>query len=542
MTDTNGGSGPDVFSALDAALEINLLVPAGASGSIITVTTAGGSATLNLADVAILTVPAEAQGAAAADGVGGTLGTASNLAAGPHSLLTVTGRISAATDVDLFHLVGARAGGLISLSATGAQSTNARFRIFDQNGNALTAVVGSLSRFVLPPALEYYVGYSSNANTAYNVVDGSGTGTGFSLGDYALTIRYADPGVTSLNSIAAVATSGSPADPAIPSANTRQTLTILGENFTSTTRVRFVTFSGDRPQDGLTETTDLTPTSVALDGTSLQVDVPDNAVTGIVRLSDEPAGLILQIVPTVADIDVTGAVYGSGNLRLAGGGFIEGAQSLLLGTTELQDVWRADGPNAFNTFATPTFSVGRVNAGNDFGLPPNAESGTVRVKTLGGTSSAFPISFIGISVGSVAGLGTPANAALPSANVNQPVRLLGAGFDLYTEIIFPVQPSGGINADLRSTKVVKATQVSADGTSLQVVVPHDAATGNIRIVGASGSFFLQIVPTVVQVQSPATFATGQTMTILGSGLVENEWSWSWVRLCRTPGLHWSGCL
>src|SRR5581483_7663613 len=107
------------------------------------------------------------------------------------------------------------------------------------------------------------------------------------------------------------------------------------------------------------------------------------------------------------------------------------------------------------------------------------------------------------------------NSALPSANVRQTITLLGSGFTAQTQIVFTTEDST-YNPDLVETRIVGPSQVAADGSSMQVVVPDDAMTGMVRIVGASSSFFLQIVPTIVQVQAPGTFATGNGVTILGS--------------------------
>jgi len=92
----------------------------------------------------------------------------------------------------------------------------------------------------------------------------------------------------------------------------------LSAGFDAATRVRFTTFNDSFPQNGLGER-EVIPTSVAGDGTSLVVVVPADAVTGLVRLPDEPAGLLLQIVPTLTDVDVTSGFYGdAASLSLTG--------------------------------------------------------------------------------------------------------------------------------------------------------------------------------------------------------------------------------
>ena len=250
----------------------------------VTVTTTGGSATLQLANMTVPVVAAEAQGSAAVDGVGGALTTALDLTLDDNTRTTVTGRINAAQDVDLYHLVGAQRGGLLSISNAG---NNVGLILFDGSGTALTgASFNSFSNLALPAAGDYYLGISGWANTTYNVTTGVVTGSG-AVGDYALTVRYADPGATSLNAITTTAARGIPADPTIASANTGQTITITGENFDAATRVRFTTFNANAPQSGLTES-EVIPTSVAGDGLSLQAVVPVDAVTGPVRLTPEP--------------------------------------------------------------------------------------------------------------------------------------------------------------------------------------------------------------------------------------------------------------
>src|SRR5207249_789213 len=129
--------------------------------------------------------------------------------------------------------------------------------------------VASLTNFLLPTALGYYVGYSSFPNTAYNPVTGSGATNGTSPGDYTLTVRYGEPGVTSLWSITAAAASGVPGSPNVASANTGQTITLRGNSITAAARVRFTTFNANSPQSGLSER-EVIPTSI-VPGVSLNV-------------------------------------------------------------------------------------------------------------------------------------------------------------------------------------------------------------------------------------------------------------------------------
>src|SRR5439155_25172726 len=129
--------------------------------------------------------------------------------------------------------------------------------------------------------------------------------------------------------------SGTQTDKEIPSANPDQTITIQRGPpalFTSGTRIPITAYDDNGPQNGLYERK-VAPTSVTADGKSLTVLVPDDAVTGRVRLSDEPGGLDLQIVPVIDDIDDYSSFYDStAGMTIIGRGFVEGAQTILLGT------------------------------------------------------------------------------------------------------------------------------------------------------------------------------------------------------------------
>ena len=186
--DNGGATGPDVFSALAEAFEISLNVPGAATGLNVTVTTLGGSATLELGNMTQPVVAAEAQGASAVDAVGGTLAAASTLTLDDNTRLTVTGRINAAQDVDLYHLTGAQRGGLLSVSLS--TGSNVGLIVFDGNGTALTsASFNTFSNLVLPVAGDYYLGVTGWANTTYNVITGVVTSSGGVGGYYRAALR-----------------------------------------------------------------------------------------------------------------------------------------------------------------------------------------------------------------------------------------------------------------------------------------------------------------------------------------------------------------
>ena len=253
--------------------------------------------------------------------------------------------------------------------------------------------------------------------------------------------------------------------------------------------------------------------------------VPHDAVTGLLRLSGETFGLLLQIVPTLSDVNLISSDYHDGSsVQLTGSGFIDGAHTILLGTaigaggaSEVEDLWSHVGPDAFQGTVN---GQNRENAFTSFTLPADPPTGPVKVRTLGGSSESFELGFSGIAAGTAAARGTPANAAVASANVREAVTLLGAGFDIGTEVVFEVQAS---NNDLRATRALTPVKRrSSSSLSLTVIVPDDAVTGTVRIVGAEHGHFLQIVPTITQLFTPSPFTTGAGMTVQGSGFIEGD--------------------
>ena len=61
---------------------------------------------------------------------------------------------------------------------------------------------------------------------------------------------------------------------------------------------------------------------------------------------------------------------------------------------------------------------------------------------------------------------------------------------------------------------------SADGTTLTLVVPAQAVTGMLHVVGAGGTFELQVVPTLRSVGG--TITPGSSILIEGTGLAAGE--------------------
>jgi hypothetical protein len=179
-----------------------------------------------------------------------------------------------------------------------------------------------------------------------------------------------------LVSIEALAVSGSPANPGLPSANPGQTITIHGSRFT-TAKLRSplifqtIDYAGVRGELGVE------PTSVVADGSQMTVVVPSNAVTGPVGVIGDPQGtsIILQIVPTVTSV----VPLGAGLVRVNGQGLIEGGTLYRFGVSEVLDgsVSRSGVDVAGNNDeATVTLAA--------------LSNGALTVTTAGGTSAPIP--------------------------------------------------------------------------------------------------------------------------------------------------------
>src|SRR6185503_15678761 len=103
------------------------------------------------------------------------------------------------------------------------------------------------------------------------------------------------------------------------------------------------------------------------------------------------------------DVKVQSTVYQDGfGLRLTGSGFVEGAQTLILGTaigaggaTEVPDVWDFAGPDAFDLNVNGHF----FNTSENVDLPSDPPTGPIKLRTLGGSSEPWPVFFTGFATG-----------------------------------------------------------------------------------------------------------------------------------------------
>ena len=317
---------------------------------------------------------------------GDTLTTATALGLAEDSKLAVNQKIGdgagGANDVNLYSFAGT-AGDLVTVNL-GPANTNPYpvARLFDASGNQLAVGTYSqepeLNMFVLPASGTYYIGVSSWSDTSYNPTkSGSGSGGGYT-GTYTMTVtRQALTGAT------ATAGVGTPARSALASANPGQVITLTGSGLRANDQVVFETVDYNSSAVGWTA---VNPISVSSDGTSLQVVVPDSAVSGAVRLARESVGLFLQVVPTVSNVDESSSAYHADGLTVEGSGLIEAGTTINFGGQSLADDGPSSGPDVVYDYANGSDRAdGLVNLTVPNGVP----YGPITVTTFGGTSNPF---------------------------------------------------------------------------------------------------------------------------------------------------------
>ena len=302
------------------------------------------------------------------------------------------------------------------------------------------------------------------------------------------------------------ALSGTPAIDRAPSANTGQEIAFRLPGATGSEILTIQTIS----QNGTPGSRVLSPTQFDAEQEVLTYLLPADATTGDVLLEGDADGaFLLQVVPTLSDVvGSQGNDYHNRNLTLTGSGFAEGGLTVHFGGDSLVD------PNTsgsvIDVFSSNTF----VN----LTVPEGVPFGPISVSTLGGTSESFGLEFDGIV--SVADSGTAADASLPGANAGQAITLAGGGFDFTTDVVFSMMDVNGTPYE----RVVRPVAVSEDGTELTVVVPEEAVTGTVGIIGDRNNTeaFLQIVPTLTAIDLTSISFDGSTFSagFQGQGFVE----------------------
>ncbi|MGS0756098.1 beta strand repeat-containing protein, partial [Roseateles sp. GG27B] len=485
---------------------LTLTVPGGVSAGLITVSTAGGSSTLRSGAVAI-TALADLN---PATDVGDTLGSALNPALGLNQSVKISGSLPSTDnkDVDLYRL-DLNAGDQLSFNLSNSASLYAYTRIFDANGVQLLlppyfspGSSNTPQHWTAPSGGTFYLGVSGYSNTSYDPkITHSGNAAGY-FGTYSLSLERLAAGLSHLGSLSATATSGTAAQATLPSANTGQSITVSGSGLQTTDRLVFTTLddAGNLSELAVASTVDVA-------NQTLSAVVPANATTGRVRLERDTSGLLLQIVPTLSNANMSGATFIGSTLVLSGSGFAEGASSVWLGAQQVSDISRNYGLDVYNNDS-------RINVV----VPAGAPTGAIRVSTVGGTSAAFGVTLSGLSA--TPNSGTAANAGTAAANPGQTITLLGSALNASTDVVFQTIDSAGKLGE----QVVRPSAVNAAGTQVQVLVPLNAVTGSVRVVGAPNAAALQILPTIVGVQVESGAADGSSAQVLisGTGLVEGS--------------------
>ncbi|WP_374476423.1 Ig-like domain-containing protein [Zoogloea sp.] len=484
---------------------ITLTVPAGVGAGVITVSTAGGRSVLRGTLPSLTALPDQSP---AAD-MGDTLATALNPGLGLNESVKIAGSVNGTLDVDLIRL-DLTAGDQLALFM--GNNSPAQLRIFDANGQALANAYrwsndSTVFNWTAQGTGSVYVGVSGYNNTSYDPKSANSGNNGNYTGAYTLNVERLAAGSSHLTGISATATSGTPAVSGAPSANIGQTITLNGTGLLSSDRVVFTT----QDDSGQLGETSVTPTVLSADGESLSVVIPQQATTGRIRLERDSFGVFLQIVPTLSDVTgSSGNPFMGGTLSLQGSGFTQGS-SVLFGNQSVGDLGRNYGTDIYSKGTALYLTV-----------PAGMPTGPIRVQTLGGTSSAFGMALS--SVGAVAGVGSPADGSLASANPGQTITLNGVGFDSSLDVVFETVDSSG----QRTEQIVRPIIVSAEHTQAQVVVPTNAVTGKLRLVGDNKgqSIDLQIVPVVsgVRVQSVSSDGTSAVVVLTGVGFVEGNGS------------------
>jgi hypothetical protein len=306
--------------------------------------------------------------------------------------------------------------------------------------------------------------------------------------------------------IEATAARGVETNPSVASANTGQTIQIVGQGLNSSLVVRFTTTD----DGGVVGSVAVPLFAVLPDGSAGAVMVPATASTGPVGLETAtgealPGEVLLQIVPTLDSFSVPpGEQIEAGVVAsISGSGFREGSTSVEFpGATPVA----ADDVSDGNTRLTVT-------------IPEGVTAGELYVVTDGGASKVFPI--LGMfGLVSTAIEGQALDPSHPSANPGQSIMVTGDGLLPSIYAVFSSTDAAGV----LTTVETQLTNVNAEGTQGSVTVPATAVTGFVwlRPDGGEpfpGTAFLQIVPTLSRLLVPAgdVVRPGVAATMLGAG-------------------------
>ena len=495
----------DSATAVNPVQFLRVQVPNGATSDneIKVFSWGGGSAKLKTG-VVIAQVPDLVQ----TQDAGGTIDTATSISLATNRKVNLTGAVigdhpSGLLDVDHYSIQLMR-GDTVTLNARGRGSLSQSaldpyVRVFDPNGVLLTGDNSSGAG-----GIDATLSFVAKSDGPYWIAVG---GQGDSQGEYILNVSRRSADHLMAGSIRSTTVLGIPSISNVASAVNGQAITIQVPEggLDVDTKVLFTAANGD----GGLYTRIVDPTSVSSDGKSVQVTVPPDAITAPVRLLGERAGILLQIVPTIESLRLNGDTeFYSGVLRIEGSGFVEGRMQILYSNQQVSDLSYSESPIDVEPGNNVLSTI----------VPSWASHGPISVKTLGGISQPFNVRLTGIS--SVAASGTPRSPDVPSANPGQTIRLTGFDFSLTNQLVFRSKdPDGRI-----FQSVVSPTFVSQDRTVMEVVVPKQATTGVVQLIGdVSGKLFqLQIVPVISGVDVEGLQGSLATVVLRGLGFSEGD--------------------
>ena len=412
-------------------------------------------------------------------------------------------------DVDFFQANFLR-GERISLNAISTESPNENsftpwIRVFEPSGNEVDFSSDSKSYYVLQDG-SYRIAISSSSNRQYDP-NTPQSGSSGETGTYLLNLQRQQADQMRIGSIRSTASSGVPSVAGVPSAIVGQSIEIHVPSGGLTPQSKFI-FAGLDNHGELIELV-VPVETFSEDGTSAYVTVPTRATTGRIRLPEERGGSLIQIVPTLTDLEMNpGEAFLWSPITLHGSGFAEGNIQIAYNQTAVQDWSKSIYPN----------DVSNVNRKLTSIVPQWANHGPIVIRTIGGESE--PLNLRLDSILSHATTGTPKNPTLASANPGQSIRLMGANFSINTRILFQMRRSDGRIFE----RIVLPSFVSEDRTFLDVVVPDEAITSNLKVIGDSRgrSIPLQIVPIVEQVLVDSISGNTAKILLLGRGFTESE--------------------
>jgi hypothetical protein len=319
-----------------------------------------------------------------------------------------------------------------------------------------------------------------------------------------------------LAGLSSTASSGTPAQAGRASALPGQVITLSGTMFTADMDVVFeITDDSGNRTDRVVR-----PATVTADGSSAQVTVPLDAVSGSVRLVGDINGgsVFLQIVPLVTDIEIESVTSdgSAATVLLSGLGFVEGGGSAYrFGNDVVLDAGTGTGPDVYYRYEPVTGTY--IPNGQVRLTVPLVEGafGAVVVSTGGGSSAAFTTGLA--EVVSVALSGTAADATEASANAGQAVQITGSGLTTSSDLLLRWTDTNG---SARMT-VLRPTVAAADGSSATVLIPHYAnGAPRLQMLGSSVQPLLQIVPVL------SGYDVQDRLVVYGSGFTEGAGSYS----------------